>query len=141
MQTFGERIKELRQNAGLTQQQLADRIWVSKAAISNYELYERNPSPEILVKLAKVFHVSVDYLLGIEEKSQTLDLSGLTDEDVQVLENGKRIWRKHTDGLTNRNHNASMSMIDFRADLSGGSLCIRRICMITGTLHHIRGLY
>lgn len=61
MQTFGERIKELRQNAGLTQQQLADRIWVSKAAISNYELYERNPSPEILVKLAKVFHVSVDY--------------------------------------------------------------------------------
>ena len=66
MQTFGERIKELRQNAGLTQQQLADRIWVSKAAISNYELYERNPSPEILVKLAKVFHVSVDYLLGIE---------------------------------------------------------------------------
>ena len=94
MQTFGERIKELRQNAGLTQQQLADRIWVSKAAISNNELYERNPSPEILVKLAKVFHVSVDYLLGIEEKSQTLDLSGLTDEDVQVLENTAALLRK-----------------------------------------------
>lgn len=94
MQTFGERIKELRQNAGLTQQQLADRIWVSKAAISNYELYERNPSPEILVKLAKVFHVSVDYLLGIEEKSQTLDLSGLTDEDIQMLENTAALLRK-----------------------------------------------
>ena len=86
MQDFGKRIKELRQKAGLTQQQLAERIWVSKAAISNYELYERNPSPEILIKLARVFHVSTDYLLGIEEKTQVLDVSDLTDEDIQVLE-------------------------------------------------------
>lgn len=42
----------------------------------------------------KVFHVSVDYLLGIEEKSQTLDLSGLTDEDIQVLENTAALLRK-----------------------------------------------
>ncbi|MBQ8514227.1 MAG: helix-turn-helix transcriptional regulator [Ruminococcus sp.] len=94
MQDFGKRIKELRQKAGLTQQQLAERIWVSKAAISNYELYERNPSPEILIKLARVFHVSTDYLLGIEEKTQTLDLSDLTDEDIQVLENTAALLRK-----------------------------------------------
>lgn len=94
MQNFGKRIKALRQNAGLTQQQLAERIWVSKAAISNYELYERNPSPEILIKLARVFHVSTDYLLGIEEKTQVLDVSDLTDEDIQVLEHTASLLRR-----------------------------------------------
>ncbi len=94
MQNFGKRVKELRQRAGLTQQQLAERIWVSKAAISNYELYERNPSPEILIKLARVFHVSTDYLLGIEEKAQVLDVSDLTDEDIEVLENTATLLRK-----------------------------------------------
>lgn len=94
MQDFGKRVKGLRQRAGLTQQQLAERILVSKAAISNYELYERNPSPEILIKLARVFHVSTDYLLGIEEKTQVLDVSDLTNEDVEVLEQTAALLRK-----------------------------------------------
>ena len=46
MVKFGERVKQLRLSAGMTQEQLAERIWVTKAAISNYELSERNPSPE-----------------------------------------------------------------------------------------------
>ena len=84
---FGERLKQLRENSQLTQKQLAERIWLSKAAISNYELYERNPSPEILIKIAEVFNVSTDYLLGIEEKKHTLEISNLTDEDIIFLRN------------------------------------------------------
>ena len=72
--------------SGLTQKQLAERIWVSKAAVSNYELYDRCPAPEILIKLARVFHVSTDYLLGLEEKQQTLDIADLTAEDMEMLE-------------------------------------------------------
>lgn len=83
---FGQRLKELRMQAGMTQKQLADRIWVSKAAIGNYELSDRKPSPEIIVKLAKVFHVSTDYLLGIDEKEKTIDVSGLTDEQVAAVQ-------------------------------------------------------
>lgn len=83
---FGQRLKELRTQAGMTQKQLADRIWVSKAAIGNYELSDRKPSPEIIVKLAKVFHVSTDYLLGIDEKEKTIDVSGLTDEQVAAVQ-------------------------------------------------------
>lgn len=94
MQELGKRIKELRENAGLTQQQLAERVWVSKAAISNYELFERNPSLETLVNIAHVFHVSTDYLLGIDDKSQTLDLNGLSDEDIIVLEQTVALLRK-----------------------------------------------
>ena len=65
MVDFGTKIKGLRQQAGLTQKQLADRLWLSKATVSYYEQSLRYPSPEILVKLAGVFHVTTDYLLGI----------------------------------------------------------------------------
>ena len=48
---------------GMTQEQLAERIWVTKAAISNYELSERNPSPETIIKIAGVFGVTTDLSL------------------------------------------------------------------------------
>lgn len=81
---FGVKLKELRINAGLTQKQLATQIGVTKSVISFYELQERTPSPAVLVKLAAVFHVSTDYLLGIE-KGKVLDVSGLNDDDIKVV--------------------------------------------------------
>lgn len=81
---FGVKLKKLRTNAGLTQKQLAAQIGVTKSVISFYELQERTPSPAVLIKLAAVFHVSTDYLLGIE-KEKSLDVSGLTDDDIKVI--------------------------------------------------------
>lgn len=81
---FGRQLKKLRQEAGLTQKQLASQIGVTKSVISFYELQERIPSPEVLVKLAAVFHVSTDYLLGIE-KEKTLDISGLDEDDEKLM--------------------------------------------------------
>lgn len=81
---FGKRLKTLRKQASLTQQQLASRIGVTKSVISFYELQERSPSPEILIKLAGVFHVSTDYLLGLDRRN-TIDVSGLDDEDIAIL--------------------------------------------------------
>lgn len=81
---FHLKLKELRSQAGLTQKQLATQIGVTKSVISYYELQERLPSPEILIKLAAVFHVSADYLLGIE-KAKSIDVSGLNDEDIKVV--------------------------------------------------------
>ena len=71
-------------NIGLTQKQLAMQIGVTKSVISFYELQERIPSPAILVKLAAVFHVSTDYLLGIDH-IERLDVSGLTKDDVKLV--------------------------------------------------------
>lgn len=82
---FGSRLKELRKQSGLTQQQLADRIGVTKSVISFYELRERSPSPDVLAKLSYIFHVSTDYLLGIE-RGRTIDVSGLDDEDIQAVQ-------------------------------------------------------
>lgn len=94
MVDFGTKLKELRLKAGLTQKQLADKLWLSKATVSYYEQSLRYPSPEILVKLSDVFHVSTDYLLGIEEKKQTLDVTDLADEDIQFLKNAVELLRK-----------------------------------------------
>ena len=84
MVDFGNRLKRLRLESGLTQQQLADKLRVTKSVVSYYELQERYPSPEVLLKLASIFHVSTDYLLGIDH-TNTLDLTGLTDADIIIL--------------------------------------------------------
>lgn len=81
---FGQRLKDLRKSAGLTQAQLGNQIGVTKSVISFYELQERSPSPDVLIKLSQVFHVSTDYLLGIE-KRETLDISNLDQDDIAIL--------------------------------------------------------
>lgn len=89
MVDFGKRLKTLRIESGLTQQQVADRIWVNKASISSYELSTRLPSYEVLIKLSKLFNVSTDYLLGIENKvkaNSIVDVSGLTEKQIVLLQ-------------------------------------------------------
>ncbi len=86
MVDFGNRLKELRLQAGLTQKQLGERINVTKSVISYYELQERYPSPETLIKLADVFHVSVDFLLG-RDSHRLIDVSDLSSEEIQSLQN------------------------------------------------------
>lgn len=81
---FGSRLKELRTQAGLTQLQLAQRMGITKSVVSFYELQERTPSPDVLVKLSGIFRVSTDYLLGLD-KRETIDISGLSKEDVAIM--------------------------------------------------------
>lgn len=61
--SFGTRIKLLRQNKNMTQEDLAKILKVSRSAIGRYENDERFPDKDILIKLADVFEVSLDYLL------------------------------------------------------------------------------
>ena len=85
VENLGKTIKRLRKKCGLTQLQLASQLGVSKSVVSYYELSERAPSPEVLVKLATIFHVSTDYLLGISEYP-TVNVSGLSNKDIQIIE-------------------------------------------------------
>ena len=82
---FGQRLKELRKNAGLSQKQLGQLIGVTKSVISFYELQDRSPSPLVLVKLSGVFHVSTDYLLGLDRR-ETIDIAGLSEKYVAMLQ-------------------------------------------------------
>ena len=84
MVDFGNVLRRLRLQERLTQQQLAQRLGVTKSVVSYYELQERYPSPEILVKLAAIFHVTTDYLLGLDPR-ETLDLTGLDEDDIATV--------------------------------------------------------
>ena len=68
MVNFGDKLKTLRTEAGMTQTELAKRLSITKSVVSYYELQERTPSPDVLIQLADIFHVTTDYLLGIDHK-------------------------------------------------------------------------
>ncbi len=67
MNKFAERLKELRLEKGLTQDQLSEKTLISQGAISNYELDRRSPTIDIIIILCKFFEVSADYLIGLED--------------------------------------------------------------------------
>ena len=62
MKTLGERIKELREMNGLTQQELGKELFVSDKAVSKWETDKNEPEVGMLVKMAEIFHISMDYL-------------------------------------------------------------------------------
>ena len=64
--TFGERLRELREDLDETQRDIADFLFVSSKVISDYERGIHFPRDErVIVKLAEYFEVSTDYLLGV----------------------------------------------------------------------------
>mgnify|MGYP000881303884 FL=1 len=64
MVTIGERITSLRKAKNLSQDELAKKIDASRVMIGKYERGDNLPSIEVMVKLAKAFEVSVDFMLG-----------------------------------------------------------------------------
>ena len=76
----------LRTGQKLSQRELAERLGVAKSVISYYESGDRCPSYDVLVKMAHLFHVTTDYLLDIE-KVRMIDVSNLTDEEIDVVVN------------------------------------------------------
>ena len=65
--SLGSRIRSLRMKSGLTQIQLADRIYISESYIALIEADKRNPSMEIVGKIADFFCVTSDYLIRGEK--------------------------------------------------------------------------
>lgn len=63
--SFGSRLRELRKNSHLSQAELASKIGVSSMAISQYELDNRFPDYETLIKICRFFNTSADYVLSI----------------------------------------------------------------------------
>ena len=61
---LGNRIKALREELGLKQEELANKMSVSPSSIGMYETNKREPNNELILKLAQFFNVSTDYLLG-----------------------------------------------------------------------------
>lgn len=58
------RIKILREELNMTQQELADKLDGAKSTVAMYEKGDRKPSMEVLLKLSEIFDCSIDYILG-----------------------------------------------------------------------------
>lgn len=72
--TFANRLKKLRVEKGLSQEDFGKEIGVSRGSISYYEKEERVPDIVVLAAVSKYFNVSTDYLLGISEHKNTEEL-------------------------------------------------------------------
>ena len=73
---LGQRICELRTALGWSQVQLATRVGAAKQTVSNWENGNIQPSIEMLVRLSRIFGVTTDYLLGLEDTPR-LNVEGL----------------------------------------------------------------
>ena len=82
--SFSSRLRQLRLNMNLRQEQVEKLIGVNKSAISSYENDLRQPSFEILVRLATLYRVSTDYLLG-QTNIRSIDLTGLTEDEAAII--------------------------------------------------------
>ena len=81
---FSHSLKQLRKDKHLTQVQVAERIGVTASMVSSYETDIRLPSYEVMLRIADIFGVSVDYLLGRQEK-RFLDISELSEEEASIV--------------------------------------------------------
>ena len=62
------RIRDLREDSDLTQKSLADYLSCSQVCYSNYETGKRDVPSDVLIRLARFYHTSVDYLVGLTEE-------------------------------------------------------------------------
>lgn len=79
---LAQRLQDLRKNAGYSQEEVAERLDVSRQAVSKWESGQGNPEVENIIKLAEIFHVSTDFiLLGRErEVVMPLEKAGMSKE-------------------------------------------------------------
>ena len=88
------RIKFLREESNMTQQELANKLDGAKSTVAMYENETRKPSMEVLLRLSEIFNCSIDYLLGktdIRNPGKQIDdvlneaMIGMSKEDYEAL--------------------------------------------------------
>jgi transcriptional regulator with XRE-family HTH domain len=77
---LGSKIQQLRKSNGMSQEELASKLTISRQAISKWELGESMPDTENVVQLSKLFGVTTDYLLYDDYESETDSMAVTVDE-------------------------------------------------------------
>lgn len=83
---LGARLKKLREDRGLTQGEIADFLGVKSATISLYESSSCQPTTDVLVKMARLYDTTTDYLLGIDTKKSIVTKDLLPLEKAMLLD-------------------------------------------------------
>ena len=85
MGKFADVFKYLRIQSGLTQQEMADKLKISRSSIGMYENGEREPSFELLENIADYFNVDMNYLIGKKELSENIPQGYYLNEDAREM--------------------------------------------------------
>jgi transcriptional regulator with XRE-family HTH domain len=84
---FGKRLSQLRKEKGLTQEELAKALNMTRSSLSLYEIGKRDPDTDTLRKFADYFNVSVDYLLGQTDIRNPADeITDAVEDDPELAE-------------------------------------------------------
>ena len=86
MHNFPNRLKELRNKLGYTQSDLAKKLSITRASVNAWEMGLSSPSTPFLVELSRIFHITTDYLLGLDE-CITIRTDNLSDREISVILN------------------------------------------------------
>ncbi len=77
-------IKELRERAGLSQAALAKKVGVTRSAVNAWEMGLSIPTTQYVAQLAQLFHVSADFMLGLDN-TEAIYIGGLSEEEKHIL--------------------------------------------------------
>lgn len=99
IELLSERLHNLRIRNRLSQKQVATLIGVNPSTISTYESATRLPSYLSLIRLAKIYGVSIDYLLGIEKNTSADLLSRLSGEEREIVTEIAEVLISHFDQI------------------------------------------
>ena len=91
---FGDRLKELREDKNMNQDELANLVCLTRSAISSYETNTNVPSLDIAIKLADVFEVSLDYLTC--RTDELYNLNTFDEEQKSVILDIISVIKKHS---------------------------------------------
>lgn len=112
MATFAQRVKSLRKQSDMTQEEVADRLNVTKQTISQYERGLRRPDMESLEEISELFNVSTDYLLGKSD----ITIQIVDEEDLAILRDKQ--FRLLYYYYTLLNHEGMKKLADYIEDLN-----------------------
>ncbi len=81
---IADRIRYLRDKAGMTQTDLSKRLGISRSAVNSWEMSLSMPSIANIVEMSQIFHVNVDYILSSSDKI-TVDITDLSNEEREIV--------------------------------------------------------
>lgn len=97
MNEIGQKLRQLRRAKKITQQDVADRVGITRATISNYEVGRRTPHLRDLQKIAKTYGVGLEYF-GVREKDETFELLARAKEvfesDAVSMDTKEELYRE-----------------------------------------------
>jgi transcriptional regulator with XRE-family HTH domain len=85
MQKLNDRIKILRKSIDITQEQLAEIVGVSPQAVSRWECGTTSPDITLLPRLAEIFKITVDELLGVNENQRVKEIGNIVSEAEKLI--------------------------------------------------------